>query len=181
MTIVSGDGSSLATTQSFNAKVALYAARGYHHTAGSLFGSEVTYLGISTAGNAIGYVADMGGVPQEKPHRPVRVIVGEAISAVVLEALALELVLKVKLHHAGKRPPKMHNHADLFAKLAASERQQAGQRFQVGRQPDTYTLEEVLANSAPAFERWRYAHEHQQLEASMSDMRQAFEALAYGL
>lgn len=104
------------------------------------------------------------------------------VSSTVLEALALELILKVKIDRMGIKIPKTHNHADLFAELPAPERQQAGQRYQSSRHRAMRpTIEEALAFSADAFESWRYLHEHQHVEASMGEMQRAFNALVHGL
>jgi hypothetical protein len=47
---------------------------------------------------------------------------GTAARAVVLEALALELILKARLLKAAMPLKYTHNHIDLFAKLPQSER-----------------------------------------------------------
>jgi hypothetical protein len=105
-------------------------------------------------------------------------IVGRTASATALEALALELVLKVRLSRAGVPVRKMHNHADLFAKLPASDKKDAEERYQARRHPAMRaTLAEVLTYSANVFEDWRYMHEHHHVQASMAEMQRAFEAL----
>jgi hypothetical protein len=80
------------------------------------------------------------------------------VSSAVLEALALELILKVRLNKAGIRIPKTHNHTALFEGLPALERQQAGQRYQTSRH----------AAMRPTI-------------ASMGEMQRAFNALLHGL
>ena len=108
--------------------------------------------------------------------------IGTVVSSTVLEALALELVLKVRLDLAQVGIQRTHNHAELFAKLPASEKQQAELRYQASRYPGMRaTLEEALEYSAEIFEQWRYLHERPQVEASMGEMQRAFEALAHGL
>jgi hypothetical protein len=98
-----------------------------------------------------------------------------------LEALALELLLKAKLLRAGTRPPKWHNHSDLFALLPAAEQQDAEQVYQANRDPTTRaTLAEVLDLSAKAFERWRYHHE-QPAAPSLGEMQRAFSSLVASL
>jgi len=109
-------------------------------------------------------------------------IMGRITSATVLEALALELILKARLNLAGLAVKRTHNHATLFAKLPSSEREQARQLYQASRHPAMRaTLEEALAYSGQVFEQWRYLHEHPQVEASMGEMQRAFEALAHGI
>ena len=107
---------------------------------------------------------------------------GRVVSSTVLEALALELVLKVKLDQAKIEIPITHDLATLFAKLPAPEQRQVGRRYQTSRHPAMRpTIEEALAFSSDAFERWRYLHEHQYVEASMGEMQCAFNALVHGL
>jgi hypothetical protein len=104
--------------------------------------------------------------------------VGMMAGATVLEALALELVLKARLLRAGTKPPKWHSHPDLFALLPAAEQQDAEQIYQADRHPAMRaTLAEVLDFSAKAFEKWRYHHE-QLADASLAEMQRAFNALA---
>jgi hypothetical protein len=103
--------------------------------------------------------------------------IGMMTGATVLEALALELVLKARLLRAEIRPPKWHSHSDLFALLPAADKQDAEQIYQTGRQPAMRaTLAEALTLKSRAFERWRYHHEHR-AEASMGEMQRAFDAL----
>ena len=99
----------------------------------------------------------------------------------VLEALALELVLKARLLQAGINPPKWHSHSDLFALLPETEQQVAEEIYQANRQsamPET--LAEVLNFSAKAYERWRY-HNEQPAEASFGIMQRAFDVLVVPL
>jgi HEPN domain-containing protein len=104
--------------------------------------------------------------------------VGMIAGATVLEALALELVLKARLIRAGTRPPKWHSHSDLFALLPAAEQLDAEQIYQANRHPTMRaTLAEVLDHTAKAFERWRYHHE-QPAEPSLGEMQRAFGSLA---
>ena len=154
------------TSGSFDAKGALKAARGYHSTAMLLerIQQETIKQGATLTADTLNET------------------MGRVLSSTVLEALALELVLKVKLDQAGIKIPRTHDQAALFAKLPAPEQQQAGRRYQTSRHPAMRaTIEEVLAFSADAFERWRYSHEHQQVEASMGEMQRAFNALVHGL
>lgn len=99
----------------------------------------------------------------------------------VLEALALELVLKARLLQSGINPPKWHSHSDLFALLPEAEQQVAGQIYQANRHSAMReTLAEVLNFTAKAYERWRYHHE-QPAEASLGEVRRAFDALVASL
>jgi hypothetical protein len=103
--------------------------------------------------------------------------IGMMAGAKVLEALALELVLKARLLRAGARPPKWRSHSDLFALLPAGEQQHAEQVFQANRHPTMRTtLAEVLDLSAKAFERWRF-HQEQPAEPSVGEMQGAFSSL----
>ena len=95
--------------RSFNATIALFAARGFHGTAQML--EEI-------------HETTFGKVVEAFPRWSRR---GVPISAVVLEALALELLLKVKLAQAGRPVPKSHDHSRLYADLpAAGERRRNG-------------------------------------------------------
>src|SRR6516225_3741828 len=97
--------------------------------------------------------------------------------AVVLEALALELVLKARLLRAGTRTPKWHSHSDLFALLPAAEQHDSEQIYQTSRQAAMRaTLAEALDSSTKAFERWRY-HNEQPAGTSIGEMQRAFNAL----
>jgi hypothetical protein len=119
----------------------------------------------------------------ERPRVPFELadldgIIGTVVGATTLEALAIELVLKARLHQAGIAFPKTHNHADLFAALPLAARQAADQNYQAKRHPAMRaTLAEVLNFSANAFEKWRYLHEQPFVEASMGEMQRAFAAL----
>lgn len=155
--------------QPYNAEGATKAARGFHGTAALLEGI---------------HKQELARVPKGASLNPdiINQLMGRTASATVLEALALELVLKARLDRAGLAVQRTHNHAALFAKLPASDQQQAEQRYQASRHPAMRArLKEALAYSAQVFEQWRYLHEHPQVEASMGEMQRAFEALAHGL
>lgn len=109
-------------------------------------------------------------------------VVGAAAGEVVLETLALELVLKVRLARSGIAVWATHNHSKLFAKLPAPDKAAAERRYQSRRHPAmSNTLEEVLAFSADQFVKWRYMHEHPNVTARNSEMQSAFTALVEGL
>jgi hypothetical protein len=153
----------------FNAEAALRAARGYHSTAALL--ERVYREEQASLKEGVNFTVDM-----------VHEIISRVVSSTVLEALAVELVLKVRLSQAGIPIPKTHNHAKLFDHLPLSERKESGQRYRAIRHPTMRaTIEEALAFSAAVFERWRYIHEHQSVEASMLEMQRAFNALAHDL
>jgi hypothetical protein len=103
---------------------------------------------------------------------------GVMAGATIVEALALELVLKARLLRAGIDPPKWHSHSDLFALLPAAEQHDADQNYQANRLVAMRgTLTAVLDFSANAFERWRH-HNEQPTGASLDEMRLAFKSLA---
>jgi hypothetical protein len=102
---------------------------------------------------------------------------GVMAGATILEALALEIVLKARLLRAGVKPPKWHSHSDLFALLPAVEQQDADQNYQANRPASMRaTLTAVLDFSANAFERWRH-HNEPPTGASLDEMQLAFNAL----
>jgi hypothetical protein len=153
---------------SFNADGALQAARGYHDTAALL---EAVHRQEMRAPRP-------GGLTVEA----VQQAQGRIVSSTVLEALAVELVLKAKLARSGVDVPPSHDHATLFAELPAAEQALAAERYRASLHPAMRpTLQEALAYSASVFEAWRYYHEYQRVEASMGEMQLAFNALAHGL
>lgn len=173
----------MTTPLPFDADGALKAARGFHAAGGHLEIAERQLLtrihggeGVRSEPRPPGTV----GVPLE-PDMLTQVM-GAGAGVVVLEALALELVLKVRLARSGTPVWATHNHSKLFAKLPALERTAADQRYQSRRHPAMRkTLEEVLAFSADQFVKWRYMHEHPNVSASSGEMRCAFVALVDGL
>jgi hypothetical protein len=102
--------------------------------------------------------------------------VGMMVGATVLEALALELVLKARLLRAGITPAKWHSHSDLFSLLPAAEQQDAELIYQAGHPVSPPTLAGILDVTAKAFERWRY-HAEQSSDANVDEMQRAFDAL----
>jgi hypothetical protein len=155
----------VGTKQPFNAEGAMKAARGFHGTAALL---EDIHKRERVFPKGTNFDLDM-----------LNQLMGRVVSATVLEALALELVLKVRLNRAGVAVSKEHSHAKLFAELPETDKQEAEDRYQAQRHPAMRaTLEEVLTYSANVFEKWRYLHEHPHVEASMGEMQRAFESLA---
>jgi hypothetical protein len=125
---------------------------------------------------------------------------GPWAGTVVLEALAVELVLKVRVSRAGEPVQKTHSHSDLFALLPAAERTELERRYQessppqstvaiVNKTPTTLhqlsappeTLEKLLEASGKLFEKWRYMYEEAVSEAPLEQMFHAFAALRDGL
>ena len=171
----------------FDAGAALKTARGYHDSAALLESIRKEELASLprvepqiAQGNgfcAVGFAhvgLDMDFLNRNQ---------GYAISATVLEALALEIVLKVRLARAGLAVPRTHSHAELFDALPASDRQAAEERYKMGGHPfRSTTLEAALADSDDVFETWRYLYEEPAgVEASTGEMRRAFRVLAEGL
>jgi hypothetical protein len=120
----------------------------------------------------------------------------------VLEALALELILKVWLHRAGTLETFMrspgrdkHNHLKMLqalrraigdAPLVAAEKryQYLRTKFDTppGMEPIAPTLEGALGRSGDIFVEWRYSHERTDSIISYNfEMWCAFEALNEGL
>jgi hypothetical protein len=181
-------------------------ARGFHHAAGELEAMQrrtpnrrsarvriaclvilsKTSIGrrlIGPVGNGLYFAHHFLFRPKPINHEQ---LVGRAAGAVVLEALAVELVLKARLHRLGIRWARLvdkHDHSALYALLPDNEQHEADQRYQSIGQPAMHTtLAEALAFSAQAFKQWRYMHEQPSgVQASTGDMRRAFMALAEGM
>jgi hypothetical protein len=105
---------------------------------------------------------------------------GLTAGAVVLEAFALELVLKARLLRAGITVRRTHDQSALYALLPDTEKQEAEQRYQSAGWPPlpAATLAEALSASANVFVEWRYMHERVWVQTSTGEMRRAFTALA---
>jgi hypothetical protein len=155
------------TPKIFDPDTALKAARGFHGAAGLL----------ENAHNA--NVERMQRHPTGEVHSPLE---DTFVAAAVLEALALELVLKTRLYRAGIPFEKIHELNELYAQVPAAERQTAEQRYKEFRHPAMRaTLDDVLKFHGSVFETWRYPHEQPRLEMSMGELRKAFRALTEGL
>jgi hypothetical protein len=158
-----------ATPHLFNPDTAIKAARGFHGAACLLEKAHQSNM------------AQLSAHPSTDIYSPFE---DTTPGAVVLESLALELVLKVRLYRAGiwGRKTKTHKHRDLFALLPATDKCDTEQRYQAYRHPAMRaTLEEVLNFSSDIFETWRYPHEHSHVVVSTGEMQRAFRALADGL
>jgi hypothetical protein len=153
----------------YTAEAAVKSARGFHNSAALLEGiykEETAALGKTGTG---------------LDHDTVNILLASMGSAIALEALAVELVLKARLVRGGVRPGNIHDHAKLFAELPTSE-QEAARRYQESRHPAMRaTLKEALDYSSSAFQRWRYPHERPSVNASLGEMQHAFGALHNGL
>ncbi len=115
-----------------NAEAALRAERGYHSTAALL--ERVHREEQASLKEGVNSTVDM-----------LHEMMSRVVSSTVLEALAVELVLKVRLSQAGIPIPKTHNHANLFDRLPLSERKESGQRYRASRHPAMRaTIEEAL-------------------------------------
>jgi hypothetical protein len=150
----------------FDAEAGLRAARGFHLAAGLLETAHQQNVRSVRKGVNVG----VDHITQ---------LVGVSSGAAVLEALALEIILKVRLSRAGMAVPRSHDHANLFGKLPAADKKDSEQRYNASRHPAMVaTIEDALNYSCDVFEKWRYMHEYSQVDVSMGEMRRAFTALA---
>jgi hypothetical protein len=175
--------SGMVTQQPFNADGALKTARAFHAAASQLEAAGMQLHARIRRGEGLGPETPPPGTVGH-PLQPEMLIqvMGAASGAVVLQTLALELVLKVRLARSGIEPWRTHNHTELFAKLPPVEKTAAETRYQARRHPSMkQSLGDVLAASAELFEKWRYMHEHPTVTSHDTEMQRAFEALADGL
>jgi hypothetical protein len=154
----------------FNAVSAMQTARSYHVAAHVL--EEHAARSVALA------IVPGTNLTAER----VQEMAGEKAVPVVLHALAVEIVLKVRLNRA-KRPYIGHNHAKLFAKVPEEEKQMLAERYATRRNPmfRSVTLEEALKWSGDAFEEWRYRYEWPHLDASVGEMVLVYKILQEGL
>jgi hypothetical protein len=95
---------------------------------------------------------------------------GRTAGAVVLEAVAIEIVLKARLRRAGISFANLrdkHDHSALFALVPDVEKREAEQRYQSAPAMRA-TLAEALSFSARVFTQWRYMYEQVSVEASLN-------------
>jgi hypothetical protein len=195
--------------QTFTVEAAMKSARGFHHAAGELEALQrrmihkqsmllrrvplscLVIVNKTSIGRRLFWRVSNGlhigrhllfGANLPNPHE----VMGRMAGAVVLEALAFELVLKARLHRAGISLAGLrdkHDHSALYALLPDVERQEAEQRYQSAGWPPlrATTLAEALSYSAQVFKQWRYMHEEQFVQASTGEMRRAYAALAEGM
>ena len=123
---------------------------------------------------SVARVAGRGSQPAEVIEQ----IVGQVAAVALLDALALELTLKVRVHRAGKLVPATHDHCELFGELTDREKQDLEQRYAERRHPSmASTLEGALTKSASVFVEWRYMFEHSQPTAYTSEMQVTYDLL----
>jgi hypothetical protein len=149
------------------------AARGFHHAAGELEAIHQQRIGA-------GILPE--GVAFDEAHLQ---LVGRMAGAVVLEAIAIELVLKARMKRARISFDSLrdkHDHSALYS-LPDLEKQEAEQQYQCIRHPSfrATTLAEALSFSAKVFVKFRYMHEEPSVEASLGEMQRTFNALAEGI
>jgi hypothetical protein len=161
----------LGRSGTFTVERAMQAARGFHHASGELQAAQHRFIRRRLSQLPTKVTADQ--------------FAGWSTGALVLEALAVELVLKARLKRAGisfAGLPDKHDHSALYALMRDVEKQEADQRYQSSRHPMMRaTLAEALDFSAEVFMKWRYIHEHGPLQANMGEMQRAFAALADGI
>jgi len=184
-------------------------ARGFHHAAGELEALQrrmihkpskrwvplLLTLNKTSIGRRIYWLVSNGrhfgrhflcDTPPIKPDQGL----GRAAGAVVLEALAIELVLKARLLRVGITHNDIfpfrdrHDHIKLYGHdgLSPAFRQEAEQRYKSSRRSAMRaTLAEVLSCSANALSEWRYLHQKPFVQASLGEMQCAFDALSHGM
>jgi hypothetical protein len=190
--------------QTFTVEGAMKSARGFHHAAGELEALQrrlirrqsilprrvLVVVNKTSIGRGLFWLVSNGlyigrhllfGSNPPDLHQ----VVGRAAGAVVLEALALEILLKARLLRAGipvSRGRDGHDHSALYRLLPDPEKQAAEHRYQsAGWPPMRATLDEALSASANVFVEWRYMHEEISVEASLGEMQRAYAALADGM
>ena len=181
----------------FDADSALRVARGYHASAGYLenaasqlqnqaqsAGDMVNQTPPTHVTVATTQLVIAGKVVIGIPTHLMWDHLGYATSAVVLEALALEIALKARLKHAGQDVPDEHDHSKLFSQLPQNERTDIQSRYQ-GRRLNGLmadTIEDVFSESGKTLTNWRYVYERSEgVTARVGAMRYAFEALVDSL
>jgi hypothetical protein len=150
----------MVTQQPFNADGALKTARAFHAAASQLEAAgRQLYMRIQRGEGVRPETPPPGTVGRPLEPEMLFQVMGASSGAVVLQTLALELVLKVRLARSGIQPCWTHNHAVLFADLPPAEKAAAETRYQARRHPSMkQSLEDVLAASAPLFEHNAFAN-----------------------
>jgi len=105
------------------------------------------------------------------------------ISATVLHALAVELILKTRIHRETGKAPRGHDLGKLFSTLPLGAQQEAQNRYDSHRRFVAIhsTIQEALTRHASTFVEWRYPHERIHEGVSPMELDRAFLALAEGL
>jgi hypothetical protein len=192
--------------QPFTVEGAMKSARGFHHAAGELEALQrrmirkqsvlprwvplscLVIVNKTSIGRRLFWLVSNGlhigrhllfGANLQNPHE----VMGRIAGAIVLEALALEIVLKARLLRAEIQVPRTHDHSALYGLLPDTEKQEAEQRYQSAGWPPlrATTLAEALSASANVFMEWRYMHEHVSVQASTGEIQRAYAALAGGM
>jgi capsular polysaccharide biosynthesis protein len=164
---VISEGSLSVVHKSFNHDLAASTARGFH-----VVGNDLVQVLLH---------------PMASHSIPPEVAFGRMAASAVLQALAIEIVLKAIAQKVGKPVIKAHNHVKLFAALPTDIQAACRARYQARTEAATVTdkaslladLDRVLAVSATVFLDWRYLYE---ADAGLSyknhEIWLAFEALA---
>jgi hypothetical protein len=84
---------------------------------------------------------------------------------VACASMALELALKSLITYEGKEPRRTHEFVDLFKQLPAdAQREVASTVLLDGKPTSAEGLADALQLCAGTFEKWRYKHEHRDLD-----------------
>jgi capsular polysaccharide biosynthesis protein len=153
--------------KSFNHYLAASTARGFH-----VVGNDLIQVLLQ---------------PMASQSIPSEVAFGRVAASAVLQALAIEIVLKAIAQKVGKPVINAHNHVTLLAALPADIQAACRAHYQARLEAATVTdkasliadLDGVLAVSATVFVEWRYLYEADGgLSYKNRDIWLAFEALA---
>jgi hypothetical protein len=113
-----------------------------------------------------------------QPDHVMDQIVGQATAVAILDALALELMLKARLYLADRPVKNTHDHGKLFADLPNNEKADLEKKYASQRHSSmASTLQEALSRSGAVFVEWRYMYEHPQVTAHNTEMEVAFDVL----
>ena len=104
---------------------------------------------------------------------------------ITLRAFAVELFLKARLVRCSVSPPRSHDLSELFRMLPQNEKaildrlfdEEFERLFPGSARAGCDSLDALLAESAKAFDEWRYAHEYRPTSAQPGALRIAFEIL----
>jgi hypothetical protein len=161
----------MGTQTPFDSASALEVARSFHSAAVSLEQVAAQTQACVRSGN----LALTGEAMKQ--------LLGEKSVPVVLHALAIEILLKVRLHRAGVKVRKTHDHDKLYANLPVAERKALSRRYVEQRRFPfkSQSLQAALEWSTDAFEKWRYRYEWQNVNASVGEMLLVYEVLSESL
>ncbi|WP_415203795.1 HEPN domain-containing protein [Pseudorhodoferax sp.] len=92
---------------------------------------------------------------------------GRTCGIVILSSLSIEVALKSLLEKHGKKPPKTHDHIQLYDLVPADTQEMLQDRFEVTaitQNPIGPTnIRSILESTRQSFEHWRYIHESPRL------------------